>query len=413
MPTNLAGPLGDWWQSMLPGDVLGAFLFGASLLLAAALFLFAVRMPGGGHLLALMLLFYLCAGLGLRHDNAAVFYLAWEVAALAAWAIGQLEPESNEMASLPTQLAGAMASMLMIVSLFALAAANGTLDLRAMSGEGLAWISLTLLAALLLKSLALVGYAWREGRQQMAWAAGAFQVTGGVFLIGIYPYGRLLLGIFGDLNQSYWRDAAVWLGLGGAVLCALAALGEDDAKRAAGYGALSQVLALFALLAVPSARGLAGTLLIALAYGGGIAALFLSLGLAEAATGERRLSALGGLAASMPGAALACAVAGLCLVGVPPLGAFVGQALVVSTLVQIGSPLPALLYAFVWLLTLLYVLRLFRGVFLGQRTSCRLVRTSAAAHVGLASIVLLLLAYGLLPFYSRGLIEPIVGQLMR
>ncbi len=413
MLADLAAQLADWWLWVMSGDHLAAFLFGASIILALVISLFASRLPGGGHLFALLTLFYVCAWLGLSSNNAVVFYLGWEIAALSAWAIGQLESVNGGPAALPTQLAGAVGSILMIVSLFALASANGTLDLGAARGDGLEWVSVALLVALLLKSLVLVGYAWREGRQQLAWAGAAFQVTGGVFIVGVYPFGRLLLGTFGGMQFSYWREAAVWLGLSLAVLGALAALGEDDAKRSAASGALSQILALFALLAIPSARGLAGTLLLAFAYAGGIAALFLSLGLAEAATGERRLAKLGGLGAAMPGAAFACAAAGLCLAGVPPLGAFVGQTLVVSALVQLGSPWPAVLYGLLWLLTVLYVLRLFRGVFLGQRSALGCGRLTVSARVGLACAALLAFAYGLLPLYSRGLVEPIVGQLMR
>lgn len=414
MGDGLVADLFALWLRLLPLDLMAAFLLSVTVPLAVAFSVFVLRFEGGGHLIFLMLLFLVCTGVMLANSNVAVFYLAWELAALLAWAIGQLDAEpTGAIAALPMQMAGAVASMLMIISLAALASAAGTLDLAPLRGDGLEWVGPTLLAALLLKSLALVGYAWREGRQRLSWATGAFHVTGGVFLIGLYPYSRLLIGVFGDMSHWYWRESAVWLGLVGALVCALAALGEDDTKRVASYGALSQLLVFVAALALPSARGLAGALLMIIVYAAAIAAVFLSLGLVEGATGERRLSRLGGLAAAMPGTASVFLLAALCLVGLPPVGAFLGQTLLVSTLLQLHSFWPAVLYGLIWALTLLYLLRLFRGVFLGAPNQATTTRHSLAAVLGLASVAALLLAFGLLPFWTSGAVEPIVGQLMK
>jgi formate hydrogenlyase subunit 3/multisubunit Na+/H+ antiporter MnhD subunit len=232
-------------------------------------------------------------------------------------------------------------------------------------------------------------------------------------MIGIYPFTRLLLRIYADLGDSQWRDLTVWVGLVGAVVCAVAALGEDDVKRALSYGALGQLLAIFAALAVPSGRGLSGVLLVLLVYAFAITGLYLAFGIVEAATGERRLSTLGGLGSTLPGIGTLTLFAALALAGVPPLGAFLGQVLLLSTYLRLSTLAVPALYVLGSLFTVLYLLRLFRGVFLGPSTNHGIVAISRFSVLGLMLVGGLVIVFAALPFWSEDLLSPIVGQMIR
>lgn len=411
---TLPGQLIARWFEFLPPDPVADLLLSLALLLGGVLSTFALRLRGRGHFLILVVLFLVCETVMVAADNAIIFYLAWEVAALLLWAIGRLDagdqPETETV--WPVQVAGVVASIAMILGLWSLGRDSGTFVITHMRPAQAGWVSFAMLGAVLLKTLTLVGYAWRESPQRVAWASSAFLVTAGAFMIGIYPFARLLLGVYSDLSDSLWREAALWVGLVGAVLCALAALGEDDVKRSLSYGALGQLLTIFAAMAVPSGRGLAGVMLVVLVYSGAVAGLYLAFGIVEATTGERRVSALGGVAARLPGVSLLSLFASLALAGVPPLGAFLGQTLVLATYLRLNSPLFAGLHFASLLLTTLYLLRLFGGVFLGPTTAPATGLPTRFSIIGLLLIAAVLVAFAFLPFWSEGVLDPVIAYLM-
>ncbi|MHB1415127.1 MAG: proton-conducting transporter transmembrane domain-containing protein, partial [Chloroflexota bacterium] len=349
-----------------PLDIMGLGPLGSTLLVLTAIIglltsVYLLRWSGGGHMLLLVAFFIILGLVFFGVDNVLVFYGLWAVAFfLFAWGIGQLG--ANTL-TLPLTLGGVVGSLAMLAGLLILVRENGGYGISAMRGTGVEWVSLLILAAILLKVVVLVGFAWRGGNQPVASAAGAFLVTGGAFVIGIHPFARLLLGVFGEF--TYWREVMVWVGLGGGVLLSLAALSEDNARRVLAYGALAQLLVIFAALALPADRGLAGIWLIIVVYGLSMASLYLVLGLVEVRAGEASLANLGGMGVVMPGTAVVALIGGLALAGIPPLGQFIGQMLLLSSLVELSSPWPAVLYFAVLVLTLLYLVRWYGGIFFG------------------------------------------------
>ncbi len=399
-------------------DPLGGLLIYLALVVFLLTVLYTVGAPGWGQFLVLSFLLLVFALPLFAIDNVAVFYFLWELCALMCWAIGQnaLGDSRDDNGVLPIQLAGGVGSLAVLACLVVLHVNSGaTFSLSALRPEAAPWAAPVLLVAVLLKSLALAGYAWRGGRQPLAGASAALLMTAGISIIGIFPFAKLLIGVFGE--NADWRELCLWIGLVGAVVLALAALGEDDVRRSVAYVALVQVLLLFAGLALPYTQGLAGSLLILLGYTFASTTLFVAVSAAEQRAGERSLSKLGGLGAVAPGSAALFAVSGLALAGLPPLGPFVGQIVLASSLLRVQSPLPFVLYAAAVLLTVLCVLRLFRGLYLGP-VAAAAVHSAGRRPSRLAALVLLpLLAAvalaGFAPFWATGVIEPVVSYLQR
>ena len=407
----------------LPLEGLGMTPFGGLLLfltLAVGVLtsVYALRTPGGSGHLALFLFFLIVAVLLFMVDNALLFFLLWFVAALLAWGIGQnaLGEEREGTSILFLQLSGWVAITATGICFFVLHVSGGnTFSLSAMKPETTTWAGPVLLVSMLLMTSALMGCAWRGGRQPVAAAAGAFLATAGVFVMSVYPFAKLVLGIFGPLLD--WRDLSLLVCLAVAVALALAALGEDDTRRIVSYLSFAQLLLVFVALSQPNRQGLASAVLLLVGYTFSCTAVFVALGAAERRGGAQRLSALGGLAAVSPGGAALFATAGLALAGLPPLGAFVGHLMLANSLMRLNALWPALLYAAGFVLIVFGFLRLFGGVYLGPLTA------SAPSDAGerprrLAVIAILPLAVAvvlaaLAPFWGAGIMDTVAADLLR
>jgi multicomponent Na+:H+ antiporter subunit D len=411
-------------------DPFGALLIYLSLIVFLLVVLLSAGAPGWGQFLVLSFLLLVFALPLYVFDNVAVFWLAWELAALMCWAIGQnAQGDSREDTGvLPIQLAGGIGSVMVAACLFILVSGSGTFSLLALRPEAAPWAGPVLLVGILLKSLALAGYAWRGGRQPLAGASAAMLMTAGLYVIGIFPLSKLLIGVYGAnanvqlivgmLNLGLdWRELCRWLGLIGAAVLALAALGEDDIRRSTAYVALVQVLLLFAGLALTSAQGIAGSLLVLIGYTFASTALFVSVATAEQRAGERSLAKLGGLGAVAPGSAAVFVVSGLALAGLPPLGPAVGQVMVVTSLLGLRAVLPMVLYGAAFLLTLLSILRLFRGLYLGPVALAAVhsaeERPSRLATLTMLPLLVAVALAGLAPFWAMGVIEQVVTYFQR
>lgn len=138
------------------------------------------------------------------------------------------------------------------------------------------------------------------------------------------------------------------LGLAGLSVGSLGALFAGDLKRVLAYGTIEALGAAFLALGLglvlrslnapgQAATAVVGAMTLVFAHAGGKLCLFAVTGEIEAAGGGRRLDALGGLMARMPWSGATSLVGALGLAGVPPLGTFVGEWLLLESLFM---PLP-------------------------------------------------------------------------
>ncbi len=143
------------------------------------------------------------------------------------------------------------------------------------------------------------------------------------------------------------------------------ALVQSDIKRVVAYSSLSHLGLI--LLAIMSGQPLAlqGAIVYMLAHGLFNVALFLGLGFVEVREGTRVLSRLGGLGVSNPRLAGALIFAALAALGLPGLGGFSGELLILTGLYQAGDYWQTIVALLVIIVAAAYMLRLFQGTMQG------------------------------------------------
>jgi hydrogenase-4 component B len=131
--------------------------------------------------------------------------------------------------------------------------------------------------------------------------------------------------------------------------------------------------------------------------------LFLGAGTVQYRTGERNLSALGGLGHAMPVTAACALCASLAIAGVPPMNGFSSKWLMYATAIVGGREFPVFVFLgvvamFVSLVTLASFLKYLGAAFLGPRTEREGLREAPASMVVPQALLALgCIAFGIAP----------------
>ena len=234
----------------------------------------------------------------------------------------------------------------------------------------------------------------------------------------------------------WWGVMLLALGLASALFGVVFAAVEVDMKRLLAYSSIENLGLMFAgigLAVLFSAYGMkpmAALALTAALYHVASHAFFKSLlfigtGAVLHATGERSLGKLGGLIRYMPWVAWLTLVGALASAGLPPLGGFVSEWLLLqsflftpglpSSFLNMLIPVVAALIALVSALSGYTMVKFFGVIFLGQPREERLSQAHEAGRwerIGMLWLVAGCVALGLLPVQFIQLIDPVTWQLV-
>jgi NADH-quinone oxidoreductase subunit L len=164
-------------------------------------------------------------------------------------------------------------------------------------------------------------------------------------------------------------EAQTWLlvlALASAFISASAALHETNIKRLLAYSTVSQIGYIFLGLIVFTHFGYIGALLYIMAHGFAKGGLFLCAGIIEHGTHTKDMTKMGGLLKKMPVTAVCYLICALSIAGIPPMAGFFSKYFVISGLMEGGHIAIATLAILTAIVTLLYMLKSFHLVFLGQ-----------------------------------------------
>jgi formate hydrogenlyase subunit 3/multisubunit Na+/H+ antiporter MnhD subunit len=198
-----------------------------------------------------------------------------------------------------------------------------------------------------------------------------------------------------------------------AFIAACAALVENDIKRILAYSTVSQIGYIFlgfAMLDKPVA--LAGSIFYILAHGLGKAALFLCAGVIEHSTHTKDIRQLGGMFKTMPVTAVVFFVSALSVIGIPPMAGFYSKFMVITGTIQKGEIWLAVAAIFTAFLTLIYLMRVFNKVFLGEPTHPQIHEGSTSMLVALGIFAALSLLAGLFVSYPLSLAKLAAAQII-
>lgn len=225
---------------------------------------------------------------------------------------------------------------------------------------------------------------------------------------GIYLVARLAPGF---ATLSVWHVVVTVVGFATMLLGGYRALKQYDLKLVLAFGTVSQLGMLMALVgSAHKAVALAGLTLLA-AHAVFKAALFLTVGIVDWATGTRDLRELSGLGRRMPVTATAAAIAAGSMMGLPPLAGYVGKEAALEGLAHAGAWPEYIALALGSVLTVAYGLRFWFGAF-GYRPGVvtAVARESKLITVSPAVLAGLAVAGGLLPDVMDQLLAPIANS---
>jgi len=189
-----------------------------------------------------------------------------------------------------------------------------------------------------------------------AYLHSAAMVAAGVFLIARFSPLVALDGALGDV--------LIAVGLVSGVVAGIIALTRDDLKQLLAYSTIAQYGYVVFLLGIGGPAGAGAAAVYVLAHGPAKSALFLVAGTVTEATGERRLSRLGGLARRMPLLAVAAGTSAATLAALPLTVGFFKDELLFAAARDRGAFYAVAAVALA-VLTFGYAWRFFAGVFLG------------------------------------------------
>ncbi len=328
---------------------------------------------------ALILLFMVSmVGLATAQDLLLLF-LFWDLTAVASYLLIGFDRQHEDArdSALMALLVTGISAILLLVAAMMLAHHTGSFSIpdALTAGEGTLVTTAAVLIAVagLAKCAQMPLHFWLPRAMAAptpvsAYLHSAAMVAAGVFLLSRFSPLIAEAGALGDV--------LIWVGLVSGVIGGVIALTRDDLKQLLAYSTIAQYGYVVFLLGIGGATGAGAAAFYVLAHAPAKSALFLVAGTVSEATGERRLSRLGGLWRSMPRTALAAATAGAALAALPLTVGFFKDELLFAAARDHG-PLFAVAAVALATLTFAYVWRFFSGVFLGTLRA-RAVRVPAA-----------------------------------
>jgi NADH:ubiquinone oxidoreductase subunit 5 (subunit L)/multisubunit Na+/H+ antiporter MnhA subunit len=188
---------------------------------------------------------------------------------------------------------------------------------------------------------------------------------------------------------------------------------ENDLKRILAYSTISQIGYIFLGFAMLDNQvALAGSIFYILAHGLAKAALFLCAGVIEHGTGTRDIRELGGLMKKMPVTAIVFFVSALSVIGIPPFAGFYSKFMVIAGTIQKGQFVLAAAAIFTAFMTLIYLLRAFNKIFMGELTHAHAHEGTRSMLISISIFAILSLVVGLLIAWPMGVVKLAAAQMV-
>ena len=239
-------------------------------------------------------------------------------------------------------------------------------------------------------------HAWLPDAHTQAPTAGSVILAGLLLKTGGYGLLRFVLPLFPSASRDF-APVAMWIGVAGIIYGAVLALGQNDMKRLVAYTSVSHLG--FVLLGIYSLSdsGRNGAVVQMLSHGLGTGALFILVGSLQERLHTRDLRSMGGLWAAAPRMGALALLLSLGLVGLPGLGGFVGEYLILVGAYGAGI-LRACVAALGLALAMAYALRMYQSAFQGKLAEGLVMKDLSIRETALLLVlVVALVALGLSP----------------
>lgn len=351
-----------------------------------------------------------------------LFYFAWELMLVPMYfLIAHWGHERRQYASLKfflfTQISGLLMLIAILALYFAHHAATGVYTFEyeqllstPLSSTAAWWMMLGFFTAFAVKLPVVPVHTWLPDAHTEAPTAGSVDLAGLLLKTAAYGLLRFVIPFFPTASHQF-APIAMILAVIGILYGGFLAFAQSDFKRIVAYTSVSHLG--FVLLGIYAWNSLAleGAFFTMIAHGISTGALFVIAGLLQERIHSRELSRMSGLWSTMPrvsGAALFFALGSL---GLPGLGDFVGEFLVLLGTYKVSRVL-TILAAIGVLVATFYALRLVQRAFHGVNIhNWRLPDLVKREAVVLGSMIVILLWLGLYPSPVLNTFRPVMTTL--
>ncbi|OPZ85898.1 MAG: NADH-quinone oxidoreductase subunit M [bacterium ADurb.Bin429] len=301
-----------------------------------------------------------------------LFYFFWELMLIPMFLlIANWGHEHRKAAAIKFFLFTQLSSLLMLVAIIGLALVHFqqtgaiTFDYRALLGTapGSLWLMLGFFIAFAVKLPAFPVHTWLPDAHTEAPTAGSLILAGLLLKTGAYGLIRFILPLFPDASAAF-APIAMTLGVIGIIYGAILAFAQTDFKRMVAYTSVSHLG--FVLLAVFAMNLLAlqGAVVQMIAHGFSTGALFVLAGILQERLHTRDLRRMGGLWTVMPRMGAMALFFAMASLGLPGLGNFVAEFLILLGAYRTNIPL-AILATIGLVFATIYSLWLLQRAFFG------------------------------------------------
>lgn len=279
-------------------------------------------------------------------------------------------------------------ALVMLVGFIGIYAQTGTFCLTQMQGTALPdWIVYLILFGILSKSATFPLHSWLPDAGVAPSPVTSLLHAAVLVKIGVYAYARLFDFTF-RIDNKFTLIVPIIAGIS-ALITAGCALAATDLKRVIAYSTVSQLAFILLGMSAGNSLALEGGMLYIMVHSIGKGGLFLCAGIVEHNLHTKDLTKMGGLIKTMPWTAAAFLLNAFSIMGIPPFGGFFAKFLVIDGAFSSGNTAIGIIFTIGAVMTLLYLLRLFKMVFLGPE-KC------PGVHEGSRSMVVTVFVLGII-----------------
>lgn len=401
------------------GDGLAVFMAIVSSLISAIIVLYSfsyISHYGDRNEYYLMVVLFIGSMMGLIYSSNLIFlFIFWEITGFTSWRlIGYFRGEKDVYRADKAFLVTVFGALAMLLGFLALYQSAGSFDLavikEALKTNPISNLAVVLiLAGILSKSATLPFHTWLPDAGVAPSPVTALLHAAVLVKIGVYFYARLF--IVNIPLDAFWHTVVPVIAGLSAIIAAGAALVDTDLKRIIAYSTVSQIGFIFLGLAIGNEVAVAGALLYILMHGLAKAGLFLCAGIVEQNTHVKDINKLGGLITTMPVTAVSFILCAFSVMGLPPFGGFFCKYMIFMGTLNAGQNWIALMFLVGAFMTILYLLRVFNAVFLGEAKMPSIKEASPVMVGCVALLTVLLIGGGIFIQYPNGVIAAVVKQM--
>lgn len=274
------------------------------------------------------------------------------------------------------------------------------------------WIMLGFMVAFVIKLPMVPFHNWLPDAHSEAPTAGSLILAGLLLKTGAYGIIRFVLPLFPQASAEI-SSFAMFFGVLGIIYGAMMAFAQTDIKRLIAYTSVSHMG--FILLGIFSFNEIAmqGVVIQLITHGISTGALFILAGMLKERLHTRDISQMGGLWTAMPGMGGVALVFVMASLGLPLLGNFIGEFLILIGTFPVNAAL-TIIATLGFVFSALYSLRLMQHVFYGPLKITIPVKDLSTREIVMMSVLTIsIVLLGVYPQPVFDLVEPVVKLVLK